>query len=246
MNKYTSKLKEVIEQPGTRHGRVFDACIQLLVVLSLIAFSIETLPDLSESTDRALRIFEVFTVAVFTIEYALRVYVASPRRAYIFSFFGLLDLLAIIPFYFGLYYGREVDLRSVRAFRLLRIFRIFKLARYSRAVKRFHMAFQIAKEEIVLFLGATLVLLYLSAVGIYYFENEAQPKTFASVFHCLWWAVCTLTTVGYGDVYPVTVGGKIFTFFILLVGLGIISVPAGLLASALAKARDLEKDDTGK
>jgi voltage-gated potassium channel len=88
----------------------------------------------------------------------------------------------------------------------------------------------------------TIVLLYFAAVGIYYFENPAQPDAFVSVFHSLWWAVATLTTVGYGDVYPVTTGGRIFTFFILLIGLGIVSVPAGLVASALSKAREEESD----
>lgn len=231
-------LKEVIEQSDTRLGRIFDLFIQTLIVLSLISFSIETLPKLSESAIAWLRGFEMFSVVVFTIEYFLRVYVATPRRRYIFSFFGIVDILAILPFYIG----TTVDLRSIRAFRLLRLFRIFKLARYSAAVRRFHLALKIAKEEIVLFLGATLILLYLAAVGIYYFESDAQPEQFGSVFHCLWWAVATLTTVGYGDVYPITVGGRIFTFLILLIGLGVISVPAGLVASALAKARQLEDD----
>ena len=93
----------------------------------------------------------------------------------------------------------------------------------------------------MLFLCVAVLVLYFAAVGIYYFENETQPETFASVFHNLWWAVATLTTVGYGDVYPVTVGGKIFTFFVLLIGLGIVSVPAGLVASALSKAREMEE-----
>ena len=84
------------------------------------------------------------------------------------------------------------------------------------------------------------MLIYPSAVGIYYFENEAQPEIFVSVFHSLWWSVVTLTTVGYGDVYPVTTGGKVFTFVVLIVGLGIVSVPAGLVASALSKAREME------
>jgi len=88
-----------------------------------------------------------------------------------------------------------------------------------------------------------LLLLYLAAVGIYYFEHDAQPETFASVFHSLWWAVATLTTVGYGDVYPMTAGGKLFTFIVLLIGLGVVSVPAGLVASALSKAREM--DDGG-
>jgi len=91
------------------------------------------------------------------------------------------------------------------------------------------------KSELTLFAIAALFLLYLSSVGIYYFEHEAQPETFGSIFHCLWWSVATLTTVGYGDVYPVTVGGKIFTSFIVLIGIGIVAVPTGILASALTK-----------
>ena len=85
-----------------------------------------------------------------------------------------------------------------------------------------------------------MILLYLSSVGIYYFENSAQPNAFKSIFHSLWWAIATLTTVGYGDVYPVTAGGKVFTFFVLSIGLGVIAVPTGMVASALAKARDEE------
>jgi voltage-gated potassium channel len=231
-----SRLKEMIERSDTRLGRAFDLCIQALIILSLITFSIETLPHLSPTSQAWLRCIEIVCVIVFSIEYALRVLVSTPRLAYVFSFFGIVDLAAILPFYFG----TGVDLRSIRAFRMLRLFRLFKLARYSSAVRRFHVALNIAKEELVLFLCATLILLYVSAVGIYYFENEAQPEQFASVFHSLWWAVTTLTTVGYGDTYPITVGGRIFTFLILLIGLGVFSVPAGLLASALAKARQME------
>lgn len=91
-----------------------------------------------------------------------------------------------------------------------------------------------------MFLLVALLTLYVTAVGIYYFENEAQPEAFASVFHSLWWAVATLTTVGYGDVYPVTLGGRVFTFVLLIVGLGIVAVPAGLVATALSKAREME------
>jgi voltage-gated potassium channel len=229
-------LKSIIENGQTPWGRAFDLGIQSLIILSLITFSVETLPDLSPTMERYLWYFEVFSILVFSLEYILRLSVARPMHGYALSFFGIVDLLAIAPFFLG----AAVDLRTVRTFRLLRFFRIFKLARYNGAIRRFHLALKIAKEEIILFLCATVILLYLAAVGIYYFENEAQPAQFASVFHSLWWAVATLTTVGYGDIYPVTVGGKIFTFFILLVGLGVISVPAGLVASALGKARELE------
>jgi voltage-gated potassium channel len=231
-------LKDIVERSDTRFGRSFDLFIQLLIVLSLIAFSIETLPNLTSASRRYLYIFEVVTVSIFTLEYLTRLIVADRKFAFATSFFGIIDLLAILPFYLS--FG--VDLRSIRAFRLLRLFRMFKLVRYSKAIQRFHRAFLIAREELVLFFFVTIILLYLAAVGIYHFEHDAQPETFASVFHSLWWAVATLTTVGYGDVYPITVGGRIFTFLILLVGLGVVSVPAGLVASALSKAREMETE----
>ncbi|MEZ6123571.1 MAG: ion transporter [Planctomycetaceae bacterium] len=230
-------LKRIIEDNDTRHERIFDFAIQSLIVLSLVTFSIETLPDLSEPVQRWLHYVEIATVVVFTIEYLLRIAVADQKFEFIFSFFGLVDLLSILPFYIA----SGIDLRSVRAFRLLRLFRAFKLIRYNKAIRRFHRALLIAREELILYLLVTLLLLYFAAVGIYFCENEAQPNEFASVFHSLWWAVATLTTVGYGDVYPVTTGGRIFTFVVLLIGLGVVSVPAGLVASALSKAREMDE-----
>jgi voltage-gated potassium channel len=229
-------LKQIIEDSDTKAGKTFDLFIQAVILVSLVCFSIETLPDLPLATRKILKGIEIASVIIFTVEYLARVLVASNKPAFIFSFFGIIDLLAILPFYLS----TGLDLRSLRAFRLLRLIRIFKLARYSAAARRFHRAFLIAKEELALFLFATLIVIYLAAVGIYHFENPAQPETFSSVFHSLWWAVATLTTVGYGDIYPITTGGKIFTFFILAAGLGIVSIPAGLVASALAKARELE------
>jgi len=233
-------LKRIVEQNDTRSGRVFDLAIQFLIVVSLITFSIETLPDLSQPVRNVLHYAEIFTVLIFTAEYLMRLYVADRKLAFIFSFFGFVDLLAILPFYVS----TGVDLRSVRAIRLFRLFRVLKVVRYNRAIWRFHRALLIAKEEIILFGLVASLLLFLSAVGIYYFENEAQPEVFSSVFHSFWWSVCTLTTVGYGDVYPVTTGGKVFTFFVLATGLGIISVPAGLVASALSKAREMEAHES--
>lgn len=230
-------LKRTIENVDTPAGKAFALTIQALILLSLVTFSIETLPDLSPQSQRLLHWIEVVTVAIFTVEYLARLLVADSKPGFMFSFFGLVDLAAVLPFYIS----TGVDLRAIRSFRFLRLFRILKVARYSKAIRRFHVAFLIAKEELLLFLAATAILLYSAAVGIYYFEHDAQPEKFASVFHSLWWSVATLTTVGYGDVYPVTTGGKIFTFVILIIGLGIISVPAGLVASALAKAREIEE-----
>ena len=230
-------LKGLVERTDTTAGRLFDIMIQALIIISLVSFSVDTLPNLSASARQILSAVEVGTVAIFTVEYVLRIAVADRRLGYVFSFFGLIDLLAIIPFYIT----SGVDLRAVRAFRLLRLLRALKLVRYSQAVQRFHRAFRIAREEIVLFFGVACVLMFLAAVGIYYFENPAQPDAFRSVFHSLWWAVVTLSSVGYGDVYPVTAGGRIFTFFVLMIGLGVVAVPAGIVASALGEARKPEQ-----
>lgn len=227
-------LKKIIEDTDTQAGKAFDVTIQALIVLSLITFSIETLPNLSATLRYWLYVIEVVTVAIFSIEYACRIIVADHRLAYLFSFYGLVDLTAILPFYLT----TGIDLRAVRILRLFRIFRVFKFFRYTEAIQRFKDAFSQIKEELVLYLIATGLMIYISSVGIYFFESEAQPEYFGSIFHCMWWAIVTLTTVGYGDVYPITVGGRIFTGIILLMGVGVIAVPAGLLASALTNTRD--------
>ena len=233
-------MKRVVENNDTKAGLAFDIAIQCLIVLSLVTFSIETLPNLSPSLRWWLYITEVVTVLIFTLEYVLRLFLADRMREFVFSFFGIIDLVSILPFYIS----TGIDLRSVRAFRLLRLFRVFKLVRYSKAIQRFHHALIIAREELILYFIITNMLVYLAAVGIYYCETDAQPDKFQSVFHSLWWAVATLTTVGYGDVYPITTGGKIFTFLMLLIGLGIVSVPAGIVSAALQTARELEVSNT--
>lgn len=223
------KIKNIVEESDTLGGKVFDFTIQILIVISLITFSISTIPDLTESSIRTLQIIEIFTVTIFTVEYLLRIIVADRKRDYIFSLYGMIDFLAIMPFYLGF----AVDLRSVRVLRLFRLFRILKIVRYNDAMKRYKQAVLDIREELVIFFLATLFMIYVSAVGIYYFEHSVQPEEFKSVFHSLWWAVATLTTVGYGDIYPITAGGRIFTFLILMVGLSIVAIPAGLLASSL-------------
>lgn len=232
-------LKEIIESNETKTGRIFDYFIQSLILISLICFSIEILPDLSNKTIKILNIIEIITVIIFSIEYILRIVFSEKKLKYIFSFYGIIDLIAILPFYLS----RGIDLRSIRVFRLFRLTRTLKLVKYNKAIKKFHQAFILIKNELVIFLIATFFLLYTSAVGIYYFEHIVQPEQFGSVFHSLWWAVATLTTVGYGDVYPITIGGKIFTFIMLMIGLGIIAVPTGLIASALTKVLKQNEDE---
>jgi len=222
-------LYNLVVDNTSRYGRIFDLAIQFLIVLSLISFSIETLPELDNSLRNILESFELFCVIIFSIEYLLRVFL-SKKLKYIYTFFGVIDLLAILPFYIT----SGVDLRSVRVFRLLRLFRVFKLFKYNNAMDRILIAFVKIKSELIIFLVATFFLVYLASVGIYHFENAVQPEQFKSVFHSLWWAITTLTTGGYGDVYPITVGGKIFTTIIVFIGLGLVAVPTGLLATAFS------------
>ena len=233
-----SKIRSVVEDNTTKKGKIFDYVIQFLILLSLIAFSLETLPNNPPKLVKILHNFEVFCIAVFSIEYLLRISVSKKPLSYVFSFYGIIDFLAVIPYYLS-----SIDLRFLRAFRIFRIFRAFKLIRYNKALNRFQIAYRIVKEELMLFMMVILILLFIVSAGIYFFENEAQPDVFKSIFHSAWWSIVTLTTVGYGDVYPITVLGKIFTFFVLIIGVGVVTVPAGLVATSLSKAREIQEEE---
>ena len=140
-------LKQIVEEQDTAQGKFFDISIQLLIIFSAITFAIETLPDLDLQVRELLNVTEVIVVAIFTVEYLLRLYFSERKLSFIFSFYGLVDLIAILPFYLAI----GLDLRSLRTFRLVRVARLLKLARYSKAMQRFHTAFKIVKEEVVLF-----------------------------------------------------------------------------------------------
>jgi voltage-gated potassium channel len=227
------KLVAALDGDHPRFGRGAAFAVQALIVISVLSIGIETLPGLPEWARDLLAIEEAVIVAAFTAEYLLRLLVAEQPARYARSFWGVTDLAAILPFYLSL----GIDLRAFRALRLLRLFRLFKLARYSRAAERIGIALRSVREELVVFGLAAMALIYLCAIFIYHFEHDAQPDAFASVFHAMWWAAITLTTVGYGDVYPVTLGGRVFTVLMLMLALGIIAVPTGIVASALSKVR---------
>lgn len=231
------ELATIVNDNKTKKGAIFDYSIQVLILISLVGYALETLPNLTSGTRQVLRYIEITCVILFTIEYFLRIYVAERASNYIFSFYGFIDFIAIFPFYIGF-----THLMSLRAFRIFRIFRAFKLIRYNKALARFKKAWNLIKEEVMLFLIVTGIFLFLASAGIYYFENPQQPEVFSSIFSSAWWAIVTLTTVGYGDIYPITVGGRMFTFIILMIGVGIVTIPAGLVASALTKARELEEE----
>tara|TARA_B110000908_G_C10181154_1_gene415731 strand:- start:276 stop:1001 length:726 start_codon:yes stop_codon:yes gene_type:complete len=232
------KLRNIIDKTDTQLGLMFDLTVQATIVISLIAVSIETLPSLSIPAMAAIGIIEVVVVCLFTLEYLVRLLVAPKKSDFILSFWGIIDLLAILPYYLlFIGFGVGFDLIVLRAFRLLRIIRIFKLARYSRSIARLGLALKIAKDDLLLALIGASIMLFVASFGIYQFENSAQPETFTSVFDSLWWALSTLTTVGYGDIYPITLGGKIFTGAILMIGLGVVALPAAIISSSLTEAK---------
>ncbi|MFL2638693.1 MAG: ion transporter [Flavobacteriaceae bacterium] len=235
---FKSKLRSVVEDNTTKKGRIFDYIIDVLIILSIIAFSLETFPDNSERTTDILHKFDIVCFFVFSIEYLLRIYVAKKKSKYIFSFYGIIDFLAIAPFFLSSF----LDLRFLRAFRILKIFRSLQSTKFNLAIKRINIASKLIKEELMLFFIVIFILIFTVSSGIYYFEHEAQPETFKSVFHSMWWAVVTLMTVGYGDVVPVTLGGRIFTIIVLILGVLIVTVPAGLSATSLMKAREIQEE----
>ena len=206
------KVDKTIKNQQTKIGLYIDYLIQFLILLSIISFTVETLPGLDQKTIVLLNTFELVSVIIFSLEYLIRIYTSDKKLKFIFSFYGIIDLLAILPFYLSFGF----DLRSARILRFLRLFRIIKLVRYNKAISRFSIAFRMIKEELTMFSVVSLILIYISAVGIYYFENAVQPEAFSSIFSSLWWSVVTLTTVGYGDAVPITIGGRIFTFIILI------------------------------
>lgn len=207
--------------------------IYALIVLSAVVIAVETLPALSPETRQVLRVAEFTILTVFAIEYILRLTCAPKPMAYAFSFWGIIDFIAIVPAVLFLF----PDLTTVRAMRLLRLLRILKLLKANRALDRIATAFVQIRAELLIFLFVGTVMLYLAAVGIYHFEHIAQPEAFGSIPASLWWAIATLTTVGYGDVVPITTGGRIFTGLVLMVGIGIVAVPAGLITASLLNNR---------
>lgn len=236
-------LKSLIEVNDNKQSRYFDVFVIIIIILSMVTFSVATIEKLDPEMKKVLNILDNIFILFFTIEYGLRIYVADRKLKYIFSFYGFVDLISILPFYLGLVF----DAQYIKSLRLLRIFRLIKLSRYSKTLQKFGTAFYNAREEFIIFAFITFIMFYLAAVGIYQFEHEVQPEVFGSIFDAMWWSVATLTTVGYGDVYPITIGGKIFTTLILIIGLGIVGVPAGIIAAAFTElGMDDDKEDVKK
>lgn len=219
------RLEDIVE------GAVFSGIIQFLILASAVAFVLETEPTLGKY-ENYFTIVDLTFLVLFTAEYILRIYTAPVKKEFIFSFFGIVDLLAILPSLMLI-----PGFRVLRVLRFLRIFRIFKATRFILAVDRMIEALGEVRRELLALVILSSLLVYLAACGIWFFEKDAQPDKLGSIPDAMWWAIVSLTTIGYGDVFPVTAGGKIFTALVALVGVGLIAIPSGLLASVLTQAR---------
>ena len=226
-------------EEGNKISRRFDVFIMTLIVLNVVAVVTETVEALYTKYKVYYDFFEYFSVFVFTIEYIIRLWACTARPKYshpvwgrlryMFSVEALIDLLAILPFYLPLFF--DLDLRVIRMLRLFRLLRIFKLGRYSVAFGMIIKVIEKRREELMITLTLVLVLMILSSSLMYYIEHEVQPEAFTSIPATMWWSVATLTTVGYGDVYPVTPLGKVLAALIAILGIGIFALPAGILAA---------------
>lgn len=237
------KIASIVWGTHPKWGHLFDYVMIGLILISVVCITITSIDTVDPAITSMLDILETGIVLIFTLEYLLRLWTSERKFAYIFSFWGIVDLAAVLPFWllhFGLL-GGVGGSQAARTLRILRLLRLLKLVRYIAAIDRLRRAFIIIQSELLLFLFLAVIMIFIAAVGIYNFESEAQPENFGSIPQSIWFAVVTLTTVGYGDVYPITNGGKIFTGLVLMVGLGVVAIPTGLIASGLAQAREEQK-----
>ena len=212
--------------------RALDAGLFALILLNVAASVVGTMADVQARFGRELARFEAFSVAVFTVEYVARLWTARRRVRYALSPLALIDLAAILPFYLP---WLGVDLRFARGFRLLRLFRMAKVARYVRAASIFREVARAKREELVIAAAAMIILLVCASSVMYYAEHDAQPRAFSSIPATMWWAVATLTTVGYGDVYPVTPLGRLVASVVALLGIGFFALPTAIIGAGFVE-----------
>jgi len=234
------RTHEILEvaQPGDIASRAFDFFILSLIALNVAALMVESVEGIHSRFPEGFRAFEVFSVVVFTLEYVLRVWSCTlaerfshpvwGRVRFVLTPMALVDLSAVAPFYLP-FLG--VDLRFMRAVRLVRLFRVLKVARYSTAIRLIGRVVRAKREELAVTLFVLSLLLVLASSLIYFCEHDVQPAAFPSIPAAMWWSVSTLTTVGYGDIYPVTAPGKIVASLVAILGIGMFALPTGILGA---------------
>ena len=226
-------------EPVSRVGKAVSVSLFILIVLNIVAMVSGTVEDIYNISPRAFIVFEAASVAVFTVEYLLRVWACTTdakfarpvvgRLKFIVSPLALFDLMAILPFYIALLNLPGIDLRVVRAARL--VGRVARLGRYSAGIRTLALVVQAKKDELLSVILVLLLLLLVASSLVFYAEHGAQPDKFSSIPETMWWGIITLTTVGYGDVYPVTIAGRVLAGAMAILGVGLFALPAGILGS---------------
>ncbi|WFN35225.1 ion transporter [Methanogenium sp. S4BF] len=240
---------ELTEDSG-KPAVFFNILIIILIVASVLSIIIESITEFE--TLEFFFLIEIVSIIVFTIEYFLRLWTCTENKEfkrpiigrikYAFTPLALIDFLAIAPFYLPIF--MSVDLRFLRVLRLFRIFRVFKLARYTHSFDILVRVLKREKEALLLTFFLLIVVVIISSSLMYYVERDVQPEAFASIPHALWWAVASLTTVGYGDIYPISPIGKLMAAIIAIVGIGFVALPTGIISSGYVEELRNRKDDT--
>ena len=240
-------------EDGELVDRIVAVFLMILILINSAAVVLETVDDLNARFGSIFHAIEMVSIVIFSVEYLLRLWVAplNPRYAkpftgrlrYAFSLMAIIDLLAILPAFLPLIF--TVDLRIIRFLRIFRLFRLFKMSRYVDSLNSLDDVVRSKKEELLVILVMIVMLLLFSSSLMYVVETEAQPDKFPDIPSAMWWGVATLTTVGYGDIYPITPLGKLLGGFIAFLGIGIFALPTGILASGFAdeikRRREKEK-----
>lgn len=235
------RIFQIIEkaEEHDRLSKIFDNILLIIIAFNVLAIILESYDSLSIKYNYVFRYIEVVSIIIFSIEYILRVWTANlkypqysgvkARIKYFFTFMALIDLFAILPFYLPMLI--PVDLRFLRMIKLTRVLRVFKLNRYSRALNTISKVMREKKDELFTTIFIMIFIIVISSTLIYYIEHDQQPEAFPNIVASFWWAIATLTTVGYGDVYPITGIGKVLASIIALTGIGLVALPTGIISS---------------
>lgn len=232
---WRNKLHEIIFEADTPAGKLFDILLLLAILLSVVAVMLETVEAIGVDYGPQLRTLEWIFTILFTIEYVVRIICVKRPWKYVTSFYGIIDLLAVIPTYLSLVVAGTHSLIVIRAVRLLRVFRILKLARYLGEAAVLMRALRASKPKIIVFLGGVFTLVII--IGTVMYLVEGSDSGFTSIPKSTYWAIVTLTTVGYGDITPQTPLGQFLSAFVMVMGYGIIAVPTGIVSVELSKVQ---------
>ena len=228
---WRERLHEIIFEADTPAGKLFDVALLILIVISVLAVTLETVPEVRVRYGSLLRLVEWVLTVLFTIEYVLRLSVVKRPLRYATSFYGIVDLFSILPTYLSIFFAGSQSLLVIRALRLLRVFRILKLAHFVVEARQLGAAVYASTRKIIIFLGVVSTLVVIIGASMYLIEGEAGG--FTSIPLAIYWAIVTLTTVGYGDIAPTTVLGKMFASIVMILGYAIIAVPTGIVTVEL-------------